>query len=85
MVESRGFGLEFSMSFPYTVRMTAKSIPSTKDARLEIRISQAEKELCTQAAEQDDRPLSSWIRNRLVKAAEEELAGGKGKGRRSNP
>lgn len=55
--------------------------PTTKDARLEIRISQAEKELCQRAADQDDRPLSNWIRSRLVKAAQEEMekkGGGKG-------
>lgn len=66
------------MSFPYTVRMSDKAT-STKDARLEIRISQAEKELCQQAADQDDRPLSNWIRSRLVKAAQDELAGSRGR------
>lgn len=73
MVTSRGLTLESSMSFPYTVRMSATKPPSTKDARLEIRISQAEKELCQRAADQDDRPLSNWIRSRLVKSAQEEL------------
>lgn len=53
--------------------MTDKPTPTAKDARLEIRISQAEKELCQQAADQDDRPLSGWIRSRLVQAAKREL------------
>lgn len=61
--------------------MPTKAIPSVKDARLEIRITQAEKELCQKAADQDSRPLSNWIRDRLLKAAREELAV-KGKGRR---
>lgn len=47
--------------------------PTTKDARLEIRISQAEKEQFQQAADQDARPLSNWIRDRLLKAARIEL------------
>jgi uncharacterized protein (DUF1778 family) len=51
-----------------------KATPTTKDARLEIRISQAEKEQLQQAADQDARPLSNWIRDRLLKAAREELA-----------
>lgn len=57
--------------------------PSTKDARLEIRISQAEKEQFQQAADQDARPLSNWIRDRLLKAAREELTtkGKRGSGR----
>jgi uncharacterized protein (DUF1778 family) len=67
--------------------MPDKASTSTKDARLEIRISQEEKELCQRAADRDDRPLSNWIRSRLVAAAREELgeAGGsvKGKGRRA--
>jgi len=53
--------------------------PKTKDARLEIRISQAEKELLQEAADQDSRPLSNWIRDRLLKAAREELGGKAGK------
>jgi uncharacterized protein (DUF1778 family) len=56
--------------------------PTTKDARLEIRISQAEKEQLQQAADQDARPLSNWIRDRLLKAAREELAS-TGKGRKA--
>ena len=81
---SSGFELESPMSLPYTVRMPDKPTPTAKDARLEIRISQAEKELCQQAADQDDRPLSGWIRSRLVRAAKAELEekqGGK-KGKR---
>jgi uncharacterized protein (DUF1778 family) len=53
--------------------------PVTKDARLEIRISQAEKEQLQEAADQDARPLSNWIRDRLLKAAREELGGKAGK------
>jgi uncharacterized protein (DUF1778 family) len=53
--------------------------PTTKDARLEIRITQAEKEQLQEAADQDARPLSNWIRDRLLKAAREELAAKPGK------
>lgn len=48
-------------------------IPSTKDARLEIRISEEEKERFQRAADQDGRPLSNWIRDRLNRAARAEL------------
>jgi hypothetical protein len=47
---------------------------------MELRLADADKELCQRAAEQDGRPLSNWIRDRLLKAAKAELGeGGKGK------
>ena len=55
--------------------------PTTKDARLEIRITQAEKEQLQEAADQDARPLSNWIRDRLLKAAREELGEKQGRKR----
>jgi uncharacterized protein (DUF1778 family) len=55
-----------------------------KTSRLELRLADGDKELFQRAAEQDGRPLSNWIRDRLLKAARAELgeAGGK-KPRRS--
>ena len=73
---TRGFRLEASGIFPYTARMTE----TTKTSRLELRLADADKELFQRAAEQDGRPLSNWIRDRLLKAANAELGtGGKGK------
>jgi len=54
---------------------------SPKDARVDLRIEPAEKELFQRAAELDGRPLSSWIRNRLVRAAKAELGAVKPKRR----
>jgi uncharacterized protein (DUF1778 family) len=58
-------------------------MPDTiKTSRVELRISDEDKALFQRAADQDDRPLSNWIRDRLRKAAEKELGeGGKGKGK----
>jgi uncharacterized protein (DUF1778 family) len=53
-----------------------------KDIRLDMRVSQEEKDLFQRAADQDNRPLSNWIRDRLTKAAREELAN-KGKGKKT--
>ena len=70
--------LELSRNFPHNVCMA-----DTKNTRLDMRVSESEKELFQRAAEQDGRPLSNWIRDRLLKAAREELGeGGKGKGRK---
>lgn len=76
METSRGFRLESPGIFPYTVRMPDKALTS----RLELRLAEGDKELFQRAAEQDGRPLSNWIRDRLLKAAKAELGeGGKGK------
>lgn len=62
----------------YTVCMGEKSV------RLDMRISPEDKDLFQRAADQDGRSMSNWIRERLVKAAREELgekvkkSGGKG-------
>ena len=47
-----------------------------KTSRLELRLTDTDKELFQRAAEQDGRPLSNWIRDRLLKAAKQELGGG---------
>jgi uncharacterized protein (DUF1778 family) len=52
-----------------------------KDARIDLRIEAAEKELFERAAAQDSRPLSNWIRSRLLKAARAELGTAKPKRR----
>jgi uncharacterized protein (DUF1778 family) len=52
---------------------------TTKTSRVELRLTDDDKDLFQRAAEQDGRPLSNWIRDRLLKAAGAELKGGKGK------
>jgi uncharacterized protein (DUF1778 family) len=57
-----------------------------KTDRIELRIGADEKELFQRAADNDGRPLSNWIRDRLLRAARQELSekeGGKGKGKRN--
>ena len=58
-------------------------MPDTKATRLDMRVSEEEKELFRRAAEKDGRSLSNWIRDRLLKVAREELGekGGKGRGK----
>lgn len=46
----------------------------TKTSRLELRLTDVEKDLYQRAADRDNRPLSNWIRDRLTKAATAELA-----------
>jgi uncharacterized protein (DUF1778 family) len=54
----------------------------TFTSRLEIRLTDEDKALFQRAADQDGRPLSNWIRDRLLKAAKAEVGdGGKGKKR----
>ena len=55
-----------------------------KSSRLDLRLTEEERERYQQAAERDSRTLSNWIRDRLNKAAAAELAesGAKGKGKR---
>jgi uncharacterized protein (DUF1778 family) len=53
----------------YAVCMT-----ESKTIRLDMRVSPEEKELYQRAAEKDGRSLSNWIRDRLNRAAKEELA-----------
>jgi uncharacterized protein (DUF1778 family) len=55
-----------------------------KTSRLELRLAEDDKGLFQKAADQDGRPLSNWIRDRLLKAARAELGegGSKGKGKR---
>lgn len=69
--------LEITGIFPYTVRMADKVLTS----RLELRLADGDKELFQRAADQDGRPLSNWIRDRLLKAAKAELGGEGGKGK----
>jgi uncharacterized protein (DUF1778 family) len=56
-------------------------------ARFELRLTEEEKELFQRAADLDHRPLANWMRDRLLRAAREELGGdgGQGKGRRRPP
>jgi uncharacterized protein (DUF1778 family) len=44
-----------------------------KSSRLDLRLTDEEKNLYQRAADQDGRPLSNWIRDRLNKAARAEL------------
>ena len=78
----KGFGLESSRKFPYTVRMPKES-SDTKTARFELRLTEAEKDLYQRAADQDGRPLANWVRDRLQRIAHEELDDGvRGRARR---
>jgi uncharacterized protein (DUF1778 family) len=45
----------------------------TKSVRLDMRISPEDKDLFQRAAEKDGRSMSNWIRDRLLKAAKDEL------------
>jgi uncharacterized protein (DUF1778 family) len=54
----------------------------TKNARLELRVAEDEKDLFQRAADQDGRPLSNWIRDRLLRVARQELGEEDGKGKR---
>jgi uncharacterized protein (DUF1778 family) len=72
---SIGLGLEYSGNFPYPVRMAEITFTS----RLEIRLTDEDKALFQRAADQDGRPLSNWIRDRLLKAARAEVGTSKGK------
>jgi uncharacterized protein (DUF1778 family) len=56
-------------SLLYTVCMSE----SAKSVRLDMRISPEDKDLFQRAAEKDGRSVSNWIRDRLLKAAREEL------------
>lgn len=53
----------------YTVCMSE----SAKSVRLDMRISPEDKDLFQRAAEKDGRSMSNWIRDRLLKAAKDEL------------
>ena len=74
-VHVKGFSLESSRNFPYTVRML-KETSDTKTARFELRLTDAEKDLYQRAADQDGRPLANWMRDRLQRIAHEELDDG---------
>jgi uncharacterized protein (DUF1778 family) len=58
-----------------------------KTSRLDLRLTEEERELYQRAADQDSRTLSNWIRDRLNRAARGELGedGAKGKGKRPSP
>lgn len=47
----------------------------SRDDRLELRLEEAEKEAFREAADLAGVPLSAWIRERLRKAARDELEG----------
>ncbi|MDY7095620.1 MAG: DUF1778 domain-containing protein [Acidobacteriota bacterium] len=57
---------------PYIVRML-KNDDSTKNARLEFRLSTEEKALIERAAAADGRSTSNWALVTLMKAAKEQL------------
>ena len=50
-----------------------KAPETVKKALIQIRINASEKAQFARAAELDNRPLSSWIRDRLIRASLEEL------------
>jgi uncharacterized protein (DUF1778 family) len=59
-------------------------VAMAKSSRLDLRLSEDERDLYERAAEADARTLSNWIRDRLNKAAKAELGevDGGGKGRK---
>ena len=50
-----------------------KPADTAKTALVQIRISESEKSQFVRAAALDNRPLSSWIRDRLLRLSREEL------------
>jgi uncharacterized protein (DUF1778 family) len=66
MPTSRGLGLKVPDIFR-TLYVMAKT------SRLDLRLSEEERDLYERAAEADSRTLSNWIRDRLNKAAKAEL------------
>lgn len=59
-----------------------------KTSRLDLRLTEDEREIYQRAADQDGRTLSNWIRDRLNRAARTELDGmgsAKGKSKRPSP
>jgi len=72
-VEARIFDLLLSVALPYTLGMPTTKAETTKDARLEIRLTAEDKELLTAAADADGRSLSNWIRFTLLRAAGDQL------------
>lgn len=76
--QSQGvWGLNFADLF-----RTLYGMPNeAKSSRLDLRLTEEERELYQRAAEQDARTLSNWIRDRLNKAANAEVGEGGAKGR----
>lgn len=72
------------MICPKDVR-TLPRMADTKTSRVELRLTDAEKELYQRAADRDNRPLSNWIRDRLEKAATAELSDETPKKKRPGP
>lgn len=50
-----------------------KSPSETKEGTIQLRVNEAEKAQFVRAAALDNRPLSSWIRDRLLRISEKEL------------
>ena len=53
-----------------------KPASEAKETTLQIRINQSEKDQFAKAAGLDNRPLSSWIRDRLLKLSRQEIDAG---------
>ena len=54
--------------------LAPKPPEETKQALIQLRINALEKEQFARAAKLDNRPLSSWIRDRLLRLSQQELA-----------
>ena len=72
MSPSSGSGLNLTDIF----RTLHDMATDTKSSRLDLRLTEEERELYERAAKADSRTLSNWIRDRLNKAAKTELGGG---------
>lgn len=63
-----------SENFSYNLAMAKKKRPARKyDKPLQTRVTSEQMELFREAADNDGRALSNWVRDRLEKAANREL------------
>lgn len=54
-------------------RQTSRQAVATTGVAMQVRVPRASLERFRQAAERDNRSLSSWVRDRLERAAQSEL------------
>ena len=58
----------------YTTNAVTNSRPARQfDTPLQVRVTSEQRDLFERAARKDERSLSNWVRDRLVKTARKEL------------
>ena len=69
------FVLTLGAQWTYTLHMARPTMEEKRrqDARVLIRMREAEKDFLQEAAEKDGRTLSGWLRHTAFSAAEEQL------------